>query len=220
MNIIRTTYRTKTGTFTATNALLHPAVLNAQSGKQISYATSAAAIKMPKILVVEAGSKTKVPDYNSELAEIQVMGLYGNSANAIPLSAADAAACVKGSGENAYFDAPAKADGAPIQYLVKYNRNVTEGAMLTNDTKSLPSLVRLTLFCAMGDPCKNDLRPCYVVIPRFSADPSMTISLDAEETTVDFSGNLNVDYCSGTQALYYIYYPEEELLVTGEAYSA
>lgn len=193
--------------------------MNAQSGKQITYATSAAAIKMPKILVVEAGSRTRVPDYNSELAEIQVIGLYGNSANATPLSASDAAACVKGSGDAAYFEAPAAAEGSPIQYLVKYNRNVTEGAMLTNDTKSLPSLSKLTLFCAMGDPCKNDLRPCYVVIPRFSADPSMTLSLDAEETTIDFSGNLNVDYCAGTQALYYIYYPEEKLVVTGEAYT-
>jgi len=54
-NIIRTTYRTKTGTFTATNALLHPAAINAQSGKDVTYATSQAPIEMPKIYVVEAG---------------------------------------------------------------------------------------------------------------------------------------------------------------------
>jgi len=39
-NVIRTTYRTKTGTFTATNALLHPAALNASSGSDITYATA------------------------------------------------------------------------------------------------------------------------------------------------------------------------------------
>ena len=193
--------------------------MNAQSGQQIQYAGtgSGQSIVMPKIFVVDAGAAIRIGDYDSGVGSIQVIGLYGNGANAEPLSAVDAAACVSGSGVNTVFTAPAAGTGLPIQYLIKYNRSVTEGAMLTNDTKSLPSLVKLTLFCAMGDPCKNDLRPCYVVIPRFSADPSMTISLDAEETTVDFSGNLNVDYCSGSQALYYIYYPEENLVVSGEA---
>ena len=32
---------------------------------------------------------------------------------------------------------------------------------------------------------------------------------------IDFSGNLNVDYCAGTSSLYYIYYPDEDLVVTG-----
>ena len=224
-NIIRTTYRTKTGTFTATNALLHPAVMNAQSGEQIKYAGtgSGQSIAMPKIFVVDAGTTIQINDYDSGLGSIQVIGLYGNGANAEPLSVSAAAACVSGTAGSQggiTFTAPDAGTGLPIQYLIKYDRSVTEGAMLTNNTKSLPNLVKLTLFCAMGDPCKNDLRPCYVVIPRFSADPSMTISLDAEETTVDFSGNLNVDYCSGTQALYYIYYPEEELVVSGTVVSA
>jgi len=202
LNIIRTTYRTKTGTFTATNALLHPAVMNASSGEDIVYATQSNAIMMPKIYVVDAGAEIPIPDYDSGNGTIQVIGLYGNGANAEPMTSSAAAACVSGTGSSTKFTAPDAGTGLPIQYLVKYERSVTDGAMLTNNTKSLPGLVKLTLFCAMGDPCKNDLRPCYVVIPRFSADPSMTISLDAETTEVDFSGNLNVDYCSGTQALY------------------
>ena len=200
-NIIRTTYRTKTGTFTATNALLHPAVMNASSGEDIVYASQANAITMPKIYVVKAGQEIPIPDYDSGNGTIQVIGLYGNGANEKAMTRDNAQACVSGSGSATKFTAP-NINGGPIEYLIKYDRSVTEGAMLTNNTKSLPGIVKLTLFCAMGDPCNNDLRPCYVVIPRFSADPSMTISLDAETTEVDFSGNLNVDYCSGTQALY------------------
>ena len=214
-NIIRTTYRTKTGTFTATNALLHPAALNAQSGKEITYATSAAAIQMPKIYVVEAGHAIQVPDLKS--GTLRVIGLYGNGANAPALDATASAALVTGTGSNAVFTAPAAGTDQPIQYLIRYERDVVSGAMLTNTTKDLPALVKLTLFCSYGDPCNNDLKPCYVVIPRFAADPSMTISLDAETQEVDFSGNLNVDYCAGTQALYYIYYPEEDLVVSGVA---
>lgn len=214
-NIIRTTYRTKTGTFTATNALLHPAALNAQSGKDITYATSAAPIEMPRIFVVDAGARIQVPDLKT--GTLHVIGLYGNGANAVPMTAAESASCVSGTGSNAVFEAPAKGDDLPIQYLIRYERDVVSGAMLTNTTKDLPKLVKLTLFCSYGDPCSNDLKPCYVVIPRFAADPSMTISLDAETQEVDFSGNLNVDYCAGTQALYYIYYPEEDLVISGVA---
>ncbi len=47
------------------------------------------------------------------------------------------------------------------------------------------------------------------------ADPSVTISLDRESQEMDFNGNLNIDYCSSTKALYYIYFPGNEEVVTG-----
>lgn len=216
-NIIRTTYRTKTGTFTATNALFHPAVLNAQTGNKINYASANKQIVMPKIYVDEPGAQVKIGNY--EAGSIQVIGLFGNGANDVALAADDLQ--LSGQGDNVVLTLPSQTYDSnnqptgPIQYLVKFDRSVSSGAEIVNDTKSLPQLNKLTLFCAMGDPCKDKLRPCYVVIPRFSPDPSMTLSLSADETTVDFSGNLNVDYCSGTQALYYIFYPEEELVLSG-----
>lgn len=215
-NIIRTTYRTKTGTFTATNALFHPAVLNAQTGNKIEYASGSKTIVMPKIFIDEPGAVLSFDNYVAD--SIQVIGLYGNGANAEPLDADTIAANISSAGAGTTtYTLPAKVEGGPIQYLVKIDRAVAEGAKITNDTKSMPQLNKLTLFCAMGDPCNDKLRPCYVVIPRFAPDPSMTLSLSADETTVDFSGNLNVDYCAGTQALYYIFYPEEDLVLSGVA---
>ena len=215
LNIIRTTYRSKTGTFTATNALLHPAALNAQSGSAIQYASAAKAIVMPRIVVAEPGATVVTGEY-SDLS-LRVIGLFGNGANDIAMSPEDAVNLhVEGTtGANTAIKLPDKTDNGPIKYLVKYERNVTSGAMLQNTTAVSSDLVKLTLFCAMGDPCEDSLRPCYVVIPRFAADPSMTISLDAETQEVDFAGNLNVDYCAGTSSLYYIYYPDEDLVVTG-----
>lgn len=214
-NIIRTTYRSKTGTFTATNALLHPAAINAQSGQPIQYAGtgSGQAIVMPKIVVVPAGGEVILGEFTD--ASLRVIGLFGNGANDVALSAEAAAARVSGTGSGTKFTAPAAGDDLPIKYLVKFERSVTSGAMLQNTTAVSSDLVKLTLFCAMGDPCQDSLRPCYVVIPRFAADPSMTISLDAETQEIDFNGNLNVDYCAGTSSLYYIYYPDEDLVVTG-----
>ena len=193
MNIIRTTYRSKTGTFTATNALLHPAAINAQSGSAIQYAGTAAgqAIVMPKIVVTAPGTEVTLGEYTA--GSIRVIGLFGNGANDTAMDADAAAALVTGTGAATKITLPEKTDNGPTQYLVKFERSVTSGAMLQNTTSVSSDLVKLTLFCAMGDPCEDSLRPCYVVIPRFAADPSMTISLDAETQEVDFSGNLNVD---------------------------
>ena len=190
-NIIRTTYRSKTGTFTATNALLHPAALNAQSGSDIKYASTAAngQIVMPKIVVGAPGTEVTIGEYTD--GSIQLIPLYGNGANGTPLS--DLTGIVTGSGAATKIVFPEATTNGPTQYLAKFTRSVTSGAMLQNTTSVSSDLVKLTLFCAMGDPCQDSLRPCYVVIPRFAADPSMTISLDAETQEVDFSGNLNVD---------------------------
>lgn len=161
---------------------------------------------MPKILITPA---VAVPDGTSEeeskrmrsvkigeytSGTVRVIGIYGNGANEIakdPIN--EVPNMVEGTGENTVIVLPAKTADGPTQYLVKYERSVTSGAMLQNTTAVSSDLVKLTLFCAMGDPCQDTLRPCYVVIPRFAADPSMTISLDAETQEIDFSGNLNVD---------------------------
>lgn len=210
-NIIRTTYRAKTGTFTCTSALLHPAALNAQSGSDLQYASTAAPIQMPVIYIVEAGKAIDVSDCKEGTA--RVIGLYGNGANSEPLDANASKNLI----QNNKFTAPAAAEGAPIQYLITYERDVTSGIKLSNNSSDFPALSKLVLFCSYGDPCKDDLKPCYVVVPRFAADPSMTISLDAETQEVDFSGNMNIDYCAGTSALYYIYYPDEDLVLSGIA---
>ena len=188
---MRTTYRSKTGTFTSTSALLHPAVMNIQSGSDITYASSNSTITMPRIFVVAAGAAIQIPDLKT--GTLRVIGLYGNGANADALDATASAALVTGSGSNAVFTAPDAGTGLPIQYLIRYERDAVSGAMLTNSTKDFPGQLKLTLFCSYGDPCENDLKPCYIVIPRFAPDPSMTISLDADTQEIDFSGKMNID---------------------------
>lgn len=135
---------------------------------------------MPKIIVapVNADGTTDVTIGEFTDGTIRVIGLYGNGANAEPWTPEYAASQVSGTGSATKITLPQKTADGPIQYLIKFERSVTEGAMLQNTTAVSSDLVKLTLFCAMGDPCSDSLRPCYVVIPRFAADPSMTISLD------------------------------------------
>lgn len=218
-NVVRTIYKTKTGTLTATNAFLNPQAQNAASGDEIQVAgTGTAAIDMPKIEILDAGASEVVLDSPLE-DEIVVIGIYGNGANSPQLTAATGS--TPQPGKYVYdtsthkLSLPAAGEGEPVQYLVKYERSVESGIKLSNSANNFANTVRMTLFCSYVDPCDDNLRPCYVVLPSFQPSPETTISLNSDEQEMDFTGNLQVDYCSADKALYYIYFPDEDIVVSG-----
>lgn len=211
-NVVRTTYKTKTGKLSAKNAFLHVALMNAASGSEIETATNEAPIDMPKIEVIDAGKTLTV---DAVEGTIHVIGLFGNGANGKNLtqsSSADYEAGTFGFAENVVTVPNAK-DGDPIQYLVKYQRKAKSGIKLTNTVNKFPETQRLTLFCSYMDPCSDGLKPCYVYLPSFMPDPSVTVSLDRETQEMDYNGTLQIDYCSTSKPLYYIFFPDEEVSV-------
>lgn len=213
-NVVRTIYTSKTGTFNAQNAWLHPQIMNAASGSEIEEATAENPIEMPKIEIVKAGGSITV---DAVEGTVKVIGLYGNGANGKALSQSTAADYEAGTFALAdgTLTVPAAGEDMPIQYLVKYQRNVTSGIKLVNTADKFPNTVRLTLFCSLVDPCDDELKACYVYIPSFMADPSVTISLDRETQEMDFNGILQMDYCAAEKNLYFIYFPDENAVVTG-----
>lgn len=213
-NIVRTIYTSKTGTFTATNAFLHPQLMNSGSGSTITTATSDAPIQMPKIMAIEAGGIIDVSDAIE--GTIKVIGLYGNGANGAVLTQGTTAVIDKTySLVSNKLTVPASGTDAPVQYLIRYERNAKSGIRLANVADKFPDLVHMTFYCSYVDPCSDTLRPCYVYIPSFMADPDVTISLDRETQEMDFNGNLNVSYCAGEKIMYYIYFPDENIVSTG-----
>lgn len=150
-NIVRTVYRNKTGTFTATSAFLHPVLQNIASGSEIEYATDDTAIQMPKIEVVAAGGVVELKD--AVEGTITVIGLYGNGANGKVLTQSTTA-----NYENGTFGlagtkvtVPVGGEDLPVQYLVKYERNAKSGMKLSNSINKFPNAVRLTLFVSIMD---------------------------------------------------------------------
>lgn len=187
--------------------------MNAQSGSKIQYAAAGSEIIMPRIIVQAAGktaTSVNLGTFDSNTG-VKVIPIYGNGANGEPWDSTTVSGAISGNN----ISIPAKETDGPTHYMIKYAVSTDKGAMLQNTTTVNSELYQLTLFCSMGDPCNDKLRPCYVVIPRFAPDPSMTISLDAETQEIDFNGNLNANYCDGTTALYFIYFPEEDLVVSG-----
>ena len=218
-NIVRRIYKSKNGEFTATNAFLHPAIMNAASGSDIEVASSTKKIDMPKIAIVAPG--TVIDDDTADLDTVKVIGIYGNGANSDPLKKTSDTASFddlkfKVSGTEITVPATGTTQGVdyPVNYLVMYTREVESGIKLSNTADKFPSAVRLTLYVSYVDPCSETLKPAYVVIPNFMPDPSVTINLDSENQEMDFNGTLQVDYCSGTKVLYYIFYPDENIVET------
>lgn len=211
-NVVKTIYKSKTGTFTATNAFLHPQIMNASSGSDLEVATTTNQITMPRFKVCEAGKTIDLSD--AEDGTIKIIGIFGNGGNSVAMTTTEVASVVVGN----QFAAPAQNQQGtnPIQYLVSYDRKVGSGIKLVNEANKFPSTYKLTFLASYVDPCADDLKPCYVVIPKFMPDPSVTISLSRETQEMDFKGNLNVDFCSANKALYYIYFPDEDLVVPGE----
>ena len=221
-NIIRRIFKSKNGEFSATNAMLHPAVMNAASGSTIEQASATSTIEMPKVVIVSAGST--VSDTAMDADTVKVIGIFGNGANSKVLTKSTSAATYTDDAPTYLLDgtsvtvpAVGTTEGVeyPVSYLVMYTRDVESGIKLTNRADKFPSAVTLTLYCSYVDPCSEDLKPAYVVIPNFMPDPSVTINLDSENQEMDFNGTLQVDYCSGEKVLYYIYYPDEEIVESG-----
>ena len=217
-NVVKTRYTAKTGTVNITEQFMHPAAMNVASGSDIQVAGAGAeAIVMPCIVVIDAGTST---DISGALeGTVHVVGMYGNGANKV-LTDAEVSAQTNTNGNVTTFTAPAQTAGEPIQYLIRYEYNETNGIKLVNDANKFPDAHQQTWFCAYGDPCKDDLQPMYVVLPHVVADPSATLNFDRENQDFDFNGTLNVDYCTGSvKGLYYIYYPDKDLVVSGTSNS-
>lgn len=223
-NVVRNVFKSKSGTFNSTNAFLHPNVMNAGSGSDIEIAGSTT--KMPKMVAVPAGGKIDITDY--EDGTLHVVGLYGSGANTDELTESEGD--TPSLAQNTYVIAtenakkilsvpPAEETGfegeAPVQYVVRYDRVKNSGYVLKNSANDKPKAIRLTLYCSYVDPCDDDLKPCYVYIPSFMPDANMTISLDSESQELDYNGTMQLSYCSADKVLYYIYFPDEDIITTG-----
>lgn len=202
--LIKRFWNAKTGEFTATNAMLNLNVMAAQSGNDANIATADNVIVMPKIITVKAGTTVDLPGFtNGNRISVNALGTNGAMGKAYDVQATASAEAAGVAGTK--FTPPT--DTTEAQYVVKYDRQVTEGVDILNSADKFPATVRLTLKGLCVDPCEADvLRAVYIVLPSFQPSPETTIALNSDNPTLDFNGSLQVDYCSTDKALYHVYY--------------
>ena len=151
--LIKRFWNAKTGEFTATNAMLNLNVMAAQSGNEANIATADNVIVMPKIITVKAGTTV---DLNGFVAgnRITVNALGTNGAMGKAYTQGTAASATEFGLAGTKLTAPT--DTAESQYVVKFDRNVTEGVDILNSADKFPATVRLTLKGLCVDPCEAD----------------------------------------------------------------
>lgn len=224
-NIVRRIYKSKQGTVNAENAFLNPMIMNNASGSSILAASASAPINMPKIELIGAGSAAYTLDANVDASTIKVKALFANGINGEDLTKiTEGTPTYDESGAGTYtylYDAtnkkitvPASGTGKPLSYFVMYTRSRTEGFKMENLANKFPVAQDLTFYCSYIDPCNDTPRACYVNIPSFSPSPETTLSFNADEQTMQFNGNINVNYCATDPILYTIYIPSENAVTT------
>lgn len=188
--LVKRFWQGKTGTFTATNAMLSLPVLASMSGVTPDIVSDGkidgvdGTLTMPKIITVEGGQTatlTGIVEGTIRVVELTQSGAMGAEVQVGAIASATAYAL---DGEN--FSAPT-ATGK--RYIVKYNRTVSNGAIVKNQADKFPDTIKLTLKVLAVDPCSADtLKAAYVVLPSFQPSPETTISLQTDGT-LDYTGD-------------------------------
>lgn len=206
-SLIKKFYQGKAGTFTATNAMINLNVIGAASGTDKVVASFDAKIQMPKIVIVNKGTKSikLVDGVNESLvdASIRVNALGNNGAmgKAYTLGTSTASATEYTLSNNTLT---LPTDDTADRFVVKFERNVANAVKITNASDKFPGTVKLTLKALAVDPCEPDtLRACYIIIPSFQVSPELSITLSTEGT-LDYSGDMQISYCSADKELYTI----------------
>lgn len=200
--LIKKFWQGKSGTFTATNAMINLNIVGEASGSGKEVASTLSTIAMPKIITVKANSTATLTDFVDGTVVCNALAPNGTMGKAYEkgtvASATEFALTTDGK-----FTPPT--DSAETQYVVKYQRTVSEGVAIKNKANEFPGTVKLTLKALCVDPCSADtLRACYIVLPSFQVSPEISLELNTE-ATVEYTGALQVDYCSADKTLYEIY---------------
>lgn len=205
--LIKRFWQGKTGTFTATNAMINLNMLASNSGitplvVSDSTITQGEAspeevakhmLRMPKIETVQAGQSKQLTEYIA--GTMHVAPLYKNGSMGTPLSQEDSEALISTSGSAKEITVPA-ASGDITRYIIKYDRYVANGGVVKNSADKFPDTIKLTLKVLAVDPCEADtVKAAYVVMESFQPSPEVTVGLTTD-TTLDYSGDLQVNYCS------------------------
>lgn len=206
--LVKRFYQGKQGEFSANNAMLNVNILAASSGNAKEIADVGAAIAMPKIITVKSGTTATLTGYKDGTVTVNALGANGAMGKAYEKSdsASESAYALTSGGE---FTPPT--DPNETRYIVKYTRDVTSGVCVRNTADKFPDTVCLTLKALCVDPCSADtVRACYIEMPSFQPSPEMEISLTTD-AQLNYTGALQVDYCSENKALYNFYMAEDDI---------
>ena len=175
--IIKTFYRGKQGTFTATNSTISLPIIGAMSGTDTIYAGSGNdALSIPMIITTDKTTGILLPgiEDNGASANIVVNAVSANGTLGDAYASTEYSVTTK-AGSADWSSLSITAHTGDTQFIIKYNRSVEEnGLKIVNRSDAFPKSCKLTLKVLIVDPCETDVvRAAYVVLPNFQPSPEL-----------------------------------------------
>lgn len=210
--LIKRFWKAKSGELTANNAMINLNIAAAAAGEG-SVTNADGTLYMPKIITatqnkeknatISLGDAANIDETSIKVSAFGTNGTKGQNFTKNTAAAED---------KFAYSEGTITLPTVDGTFIIKFDRKVkeNEGARIVNRGDKFPSTVKLTLKALVVDPCHIDtLRAAYIVIPSFQVSPELEISLTTDGQ-LQYSGSMQMDYCSADKALYEIYYAEDD----------
>lgn len=217
-NLVKAFYQSKAASYTANNAFLNLSVQASQFGTDKIIASDKNVVPMPKIMFVNKTTDTielaDLIDGTLQIRAVDGSGTIDDSKTYKPKAGATASETEYGytapsDGAAAKIVLPTDADVS--RFIIKYERNVKNGVKVVNRADKYPKTIKLTLKVLGVDPCGKDVfKAYYVVFPSFQISPETSTQLTTD-TTFEFKGDAEMDYCSADKQLYYICAAEDDV---------
>ena len=207
-NLVKKIWKSKAGSFSATNAFVNTNIIAASSGSTPIFATSGDKVTMPRMLHVKKGTEVDITNYVT--GSVKVTQYFGDGSIGKTYDLGSTASATEFSIASGTGKLTLPTDPDTEMYFVKYLREVESGALISNKADEFPSSVRAIMKATYYNPCKkNELKADYIEFPSFQVSPETSFPINADSATMDFKGDLEIDYCGTDKVLYNVYDADE-----------
>lgn len=207
-NLVKKVWKSKNGTFSATNAFANMNIVSASAGGAPIFASSTDKIKMPRMLHVKKSEGTV--NIKGFVADSVVVAQYfgdGSIGKSYEKSTTASETAFSVSTEGTLT---LPTDNDVEMFFVKYMREVETGVQIQNRADKFPDSVRFFIKATYFNPCKtNELKADYIEFPSFQVSPETKFPINGDSGTMDFTGDLEIDYCGTEKVLYNVYDADE-----------
>lgn len=205
-NLVKKDWKSKAGTFKATNAFVNMNIAAAASGSTPIFASTESKVEMPKMMHVAKGKDVDIKGYVE--GSVKVTQYFGDGSIGKAYTLGTAASETEFAISENTLKLPT--DATTEMFFVKYIREAETGAKISNRADKFPTSVRAIMKATYFNPCKkNELKADYIELPSFQVSPEVSLPINADSVTMDFSGDLEIDYCGDERVLYNIYDADE-----------
>lgn len=209
-NLVKKIWKSKSGTFSATNAFCNMNIIEASSGSKAIFATAESKVQMPKMFNVAAGTTTVDLGENFVEGSVKVAQYFSDGSIGKTYTLGTSASAKEFAVAKETHTLTLPTDSEADMYFVKYIREASTGAVITNRADEFPSSVRAIMKATYYNPCKkNELKSDYIEFPSFQVSPEVSFPINADSATMDFKGDLEIDYCGTDKVLYKVYDADE-----------